>query len=261
MSSISQLSSPDAPDSEVLFEGKGIAHSFGTRSVLHHINLTVRRNTIVTIIGPNGSGKTTLLKIILGLLEPDEGTISRREDICIGYMPQKLHIDPVLPLTVERFLMLSHKKHLYSRKTMQSVTAEVGITHILKTQLYEVSGGELQRVMLARALLLKPDFLVMDEPVQGLDVQGQAEFYTLIESIRNTRHCGILMVSHDLHMVMASTDHVVCINHHICCEGSPEDVSTNPEYMALFGKEKVENVAVYAHKHDHEHRADGEIKE
>ena len=258
MSSITQLSTPK--ENGILFEGKGIAHQFGTRAILQHIDITLRANEIITIIGPNGSGKTTLVRIILGLLKPEEGSLYKKEGICVGYMPQKLQIDPVLPLTVERFLALSNKKKKPKTPDIKALAEEMGVLHILREQLYDISGGELQRVMLARALLLKPGFLVMDEPVQGLDVQGQAEFYTLIETIRSTRNCGILMVSHDLHMVMATTDHVVCINHHICCEGSPEDVSKNPEYLALFGQKHADTMAVYTHSHDHEHGTDGEVK-
>lgn len=245
----------------ILMEGKAISHAYSGKVILHNINLTVRNNEIVTIIGPNGTGKTTLARIILGLLKPDRGEVMLKEGITIGYMPQKLAIDPVLPLTVGRFLALRHrkKKHIAGEK-IRAVAEEMGILHILRHQLHDVSGGEMQRVLLARALLAEPDFLVMDEPVQGLDVQGQTDFYKLIEQIRNTRHCGILMISHDLHMVMATTDHVVCINHHICCEGSPADVSKNPEYLSLFGlKAQSETVAIYKHTHDHTHDAAGDV--
>jgi zinc transport system ATP-binding protein len=245
----------------ILMEGKAISHAYSGKVILHNINLTVRNNEIVTIIGPNGTGKTTLARIILGLLKPDHGEVVLKKGVTIGYMPQKLAIDPVLPLTVERFLALRHRKKKPSTTmVIRSVAEEMGIGHILRHQLHAVSGGEMQRVLLARALLAEPDFLVMDEPVQGLDVQGQTDFYKLIEQIRNTRHCGILMISHDLHMVMATTDHVVCINHHICCEGSPEDVSKNPAYLSLFGlKAQNETVAIYKHTHDHTHDASGDV--
>lgn len=251
------MSSINAP---LLVEGKGISQSFGNRVVLHDVALRVRRNEIVTIIGPNGSGKTTLVRIILGLLVPEKGVIDRKKGLVVGYMPQKLSIDRVLPLTVERFLSLRPLgKERISQEKIKVVAADLGIAAILKNQVADISGGELQRMMLARALLLEPDLLVMDEPVQGLDVHGQAEFYRLVEHIRQERHCGILMVSHDLHMVMAKTDHVVCINQHICCEGTPEDVSKNPEYLTLFGKEHAGDMAVYTHTHTHEHGIGGEV--
>lgn len=250
--------------SDLLFEGKAISHAFSGKVILHDINLRVKSNEIVTIIGPNGTGKTTLARIALGLLTPDHGTVYLRKPLHIGYMPQKLSIDPVLPLTVNRFLTLRHRsKGDIPKAKLHEVAEETGIAPLLTHQLYAVSGGELQRILLARALLSEPDFLVMDEPVQGLDVQGQTEFYRLIEQVRNTRHCGILMISHDLHMVMATTDHVVCINHHICCEGSPDDVSKNPAYLSLFGLGKAESntVAIYTHTHDHTHDAAGDVVE
>lgn len=250
--------------SGVLFDGKAISHAFSGKVILHNINLTVRNNEIVTIIGPNGTGKTTLAKIVLGLITPDYGTAHLRKNVHIGYMPQKLSVDPVLPLTVRRFLSLRHrKKKPHPEGVAYKVAEEVGISAVLDTQLYAISGGEMQRVLLARALLSEPDFLVMDEPVQGLDVHGQTEFYRLIDQIRHSRGCGILMISHDLHMVMATTDHVVCINHHICCEGSPEDVSKNPAYLSLFGmgKAKDKTMAIYKHTHDHTHDVAGDVVE
>lgn len=246
----------------VLFEGKDISCSYGMRVILHDVNITLHNNEIVTVIGPNGSGKTTLVKVVLGLLSPNKGMVRCKEGITVGYMPQKLVIDPVLPITVQRFLMLRPLgKVAFQKEKMAAIAKETGISHILSQQVANISGGEMQRMMLARALLLEPDLLVLDEPVQALDIHGQTEFYRLIERIRQTRHCGILMVSHDLHMVMAKTDHVICINHHVCCEGTPEDVSKHQEYLTLFGREHAGNVAVYTHSHNHEHGIGGEVIE
>lgn len=261
---MSEIKLSTTQDTIPLIEGRNISHAFSGKVILHNINLTVRNNEIVTIIGPNGTGKTTLVRIMLGLLKPDSGSVQLKEHIHIGYMPQKLVVDPIFPLTVEHFLKLKHRKKTPpSAAAVLSIAEETGIAAILKHQLYSVSGGELQRILLARALLADPELLVMDEPVQGLDVHGQTEFYRLIEKIRGTRHCGILMISHDLHMVMATTDHVVCINHHICCEGLPEDVSKNPAYLSLFGlgEAEKETVAVYKHSHDHTHDTAGDVVE
>ncbi len=245
-----------------LFSGQNITYDTPQRNVLHHVNLTLERNKITTLIGPNGSGKTTLAKIILGLTTATHGDIYRKAGIAIGYMPQKFAIEPVLPLTVKRFLTLRPNGYKHSAsENLETISKEVGISHILAQQMYHCSGGEVQRILLARSLMGNPDLLVLDEPVQGLDIRGQNEFYRLIQRIRTSRGCGVLMISHDLHMVMANTDHVICMNHHICCEGTPQDVSKHPEYIALFSKEGIENMGLYTHHHDHEHGVAGEVKE
>lgn len=241
-----------------LLEVTKISVSFDQRQILKGISFSVSAGEIVTLIGPNGSGKTTLSRVALGLLIPDNGKVTLKPSLIIGYMPQKLPIDQTLPLTVERLLRLQLKKKAQLPIFFRTVE-EMGIQHLLHSQIHELSGGEMQRVMLARALLPSPDLLVLDEPVQGVDVQGQSEFYQLIEYIRNRYHTGILMVSHDLHMVMKTTDHVICINHHICCEGSPEDVSKHPAYQALFGAEAVNSIGIYAHHHDHAHDLHGDV--
>jgi zinc transport system ATP-binding protein len=234
--------------------------SFGTHKVLNEVSLAVKHGEIVTIIGPNGSGKTTLLRIICGLHKADSGHVVTKEKLVIGYMPQKLTIDRAMPLTVRRFLRLNGKeKVLRNITTVENLAKEFGILHLMKKQIHDISGGEMQRVMLARAILLKPDLLVLDEPTQGLDINGQDEFYKLIAQIRKKNDCAILMVSHDLHMVMASTDRVICINGHICCAGTPEHINDHPEYLALFGKKTAENFALYTHKHDHTHGIDGHV--
>lgn len=229
---------------------------FSGRTVLEGASLTVNSGEIVTLVGPNGAGKTTLVRAVLGLVKPDSGSVQRKANLRIGYMPQKLHIDPTLPLSVERFLKLVPK---VTRADILAALTEVGAAHVISSPLQGLSGGETQRVLLARALLRKPELLVLDEPVQGVDVAGQAELYRLIGKLRNRYQCGVLMVSHDLHIVMSATDQVVCINRHVCCSGHPEQVSLDPAFVELFGKQVAASLAVYHHDHDHSHARDGSI--
>ncbi|HDZ58257.1 MAG TPA: zinc ABC transporter ATP-binding protein ZnuC [Pseudomonas xinjiangensis] len=224
-------------------------------SVLDQVSLRVMPGEIVTLIGPNGAGKTSLVRIVLGLLKSDSGKVWKQPRLRVGYMPQKLHIDATLPLTVDRFLMLSPG---VKRAAVLEALVEVGADHLLKRPLQQVSGGELQRILLARALLRKPHLLVLDEPVQGVDVNGQIELYQLITRLRDRYGCGVLMVSHDLHLVMATTNTVVCLNRHVCCSGHPEQVSLDPAFVALFG-EQASALAVYNHHHDHAHDLHGEV--
>jgi len=228
-----------------LVQVRNVGVQFQQLIVLKNISLDVRRGEIITLIGPNGAGKSTLVRIVLGLLLPQSGSIFQQSKLKIGYMPQKLNIDPVLPLTVARFLNLSGKKPAI----IEQVLEEVGAVTLLKRPLQNISGGEMQRVLLARALLRTPDLLVLDEPIQGVDVAGQYELYELIAKIRFQRGCGILMVSHDLHLVMAATDYVVCLNQHICCSGHPETVSQHPAYLELFGPRAARDLAIYTHHH------------
>lgn len=223
--------------------------------ILEQVTLAVRRGEVVTLIGPNGAGKTSLVRIVLGLLKADSGQVQRRSGLRIGYMPQKLQVDATLPLTVERFLLLAPG---IRRPAATAALQEVGAEHLLKRPLQQVSGGEMQRILLARALLRKPDLLVLDEPVQGVDVNGQIELYQLITRLRDRYNCGVLMVSHDLHLVMATTNTVVCLNRHVCCSGHPEQVSLDPAFVALFG-EQASALAVYNHHHDHDHDLHGEV--
>jgi zinc transport system ATP-binding protein len=224
-----------------------VSVKFHQHLALQNISLNLNRREIVTLIGPNGAGKSTLVRVILGLLQPYAGIVMRQTGIRIGYMPQKLHIDAVLPLTVERFLTLQGEQ---PKQILQQTLSEVGVKlALLKRPIQQISGGEMQRVLLARALLREPDLLVLDEPIQGVDVIGQYELYELIAKIRTQRGCGILMVSHDLHLVMAATDLVVCLNQHICCMGHPETVSQHPAYQALFGIRAAADLAIYAHHH------------
>ncbi|MCX4026731.1 zinc ABC transporter ATP-binding protein ZnuC [Endozoicomonas sp. SM1973] len=229
--------------------------SFQQRQILQGVNLTLHQGEIVTLIGPNGAGKTTLVKLVLGLVDPGSGERFQLHNLRIGYMPQRLHIEPTFPLTVERFLALAGR---YSTKEITAVLERVGVLRLQKSPVQKVSGGEMQRILLARGLLRKPQLMVLDEPVQGVDINGQKELYQLIKSIRNETGCGVLMVSHDLHLVMAATDRVVCLNRHICCSGSPSQISSHPEYLALFGEPEKE-LAVYTHHHDHKHGVDGKV--
>ncbi len=234
----------------------GVDHSFDGRAVLSAVDLAVQPGEIVTLIGPNGSGKTTLVRILLRLLKPTAGRVAQRPGLRVGYIPQDLHIDPTLPLTVGRFLRLCAPA---ARSRVADVLAEVGVGDLLARPFQAVSGGEMKRILLAQALLREPDLLVLDEPSAGVDVTGQAELYALVKSIRDARHCGVLLVSHDLHLVMAATDQVVCLNRHVCCTGRPEAVSRDPAYLALFGPELAGRLAVYTHEHDHRHRLSGAL--
>lgn len=243
-----------------LIEATAITVVRGKKEILSSAGLRVRDGEIVTLIGPNGAGKTTIVRVVLGLMKPDRGTVVRRPGLVIGYMPQRLHIDPTLPLSVGRFLALgtqSGKK--YAPEYAARVLDEVGAGAIMDTPLQAVSGGEFQRVVLARALLRDPDLLVLDEPSQGIDITGQADLFRLITRIRDRRGCGVLMVSHDLHLVMAATDEVICLNHHVCCAGHPETVTNDPNYIELFGRHVAETLAVYQHHHDHAHDAGGHV--
>ncbi len=240
--------------SELLAETRGVQLDLQGRRVLDHVDLAVHRGEIVTLIGPNGAGKSTLARVLLGLMKADQGSVYLRPGLRIGYMPQRLTIDPVLPLTVRRFLTLGKR---CSEARMREVLQEVGAGELLEAPIQNTSGGELQRILLARALLRDPDLLILDEPVQGVDITGQLDLYRLISRIRDRLNCGILMVSHDLHLVMATTDRVLCLNQHVCCSGHPEDVSSDPAYLALFGSPP--GLAVYTHHHNHRHDLDGHI--
>ena len=221
------------------------------------IDLTVHKNEIVTLIGPNGSGKSTTSKLALGLLEPDEGTITRQKNLTIGYVPQKLAIDQTMPLTVSRLLTLA--RH-HSQQDIANTLKLVGANQLENTQLNDLSGGEFQRIILARAIINKPDLLVLDEPAQGVDFNGELVLYDLIKQIKEQTQCGVLLISHDLHMVMAQTNTVVCLNGHVCCTGTPQAVASSPDYVKLFGQRAVEGLAVYHHNHDHVHLEDGRVQ-
>jgi zinc transport system ATP-binding protein len=237
-----------------LIEARNLSVHFRERAILDRVDLQVSRGEIVTVIGLNGAGKSTLVRALLGLITPDSGTILRQPGLRIGYSPQHLHLDATLPLSVAGFLTLGART---SVQRLRDTLAEVGVADVLDSQIADISGGELHRVLLARALLRKPDLLVLDEPLAGVDVAGQSELYRLIADIRDRYACGVLLVSHDLHVVMAATDRVVCINHHVCCTGRPESVTRSPEFVALFGRHVAEELAVYTHHHDHQHDVAG----
>ena len=238
-----------------LVEARGVSVRFGRRSVLEAVDLAVHADEIVTLIGLNGAGKSTLVRVLLGIARPDVGEVVRAPDLRIGYSPQHVHRDPFLPMTVRRFLTLGARA---SRERLESLLDEVGAGAILDHPLAEISGGELHRVLLARALLRRPGLLVLDEPLAGVDVTSQSELYGLIAGIRDRYGCGVLLVSHDLHLVMAATDTVVCLNRHVCCSGHPHAITRHPEFVSLFGPGVAGGFAVYQHAHDHRHDAHGE---
>ncbi|MCR9236003.1 MAG: metal ABC transporter ATP-binding protein [Alphaproteobacteria bacterium] len=221
------------------------------------IEFDIQRGEIVTLIGPNGSGKSTTAKMVLGLQKPSEGKVTRLQGVRVGYVPQKLHVDWTLPLTVRRLMTLTTR---LSGSEIAKALERTGIAHLVAAEVRHLSGGEFQRAMLARAIARKPDLLVLDEPVQGVDFTGELALYELISSIRNELGCGILLISHDLHVVMAATDQVICLNGHVCCKGTPSAVAESPEYMKLFGTRASSGLAVYQHHHDHTHLPDGTVR-
>jgi zinc transport system ATP-binding protein len=229
---------------------RGIGITRDGRAILDGIDLDIAPSEIVTVIGPNGSGKTTLIRIMLGLIAPDRGRIERRPGLVVGYVPQRFDIDAAIPLTVRRFLALGAAR---APSAIVTALAEVGAEHVIDQQMAVLSGGELQRVLLARALLRDPALLVLDEPARGVDHAGEADLYGLIADLRTRRGLAVLLVSHDLHIVMACSDRVVCINRHVCCEGVPHQVARDPEYARLFGPEAARAIAIYHHEHDHHH--------
>ncbi|MFN3723350.1 MAG: ATP-binding cassette domain-containing protein [Paracoccaceae bacterium] len=226
---------------------------FGGAEVLHDVTLAVAPEEIVTIVGPNGSGKSTLLRALLGIVPLAQGRVQRAPGLRIGYVPQRLALDRSLPMTVRRFLSLPVR---VSDAAAAQALARVGVPLVAAAQMASLSGGQLQRVLLARALLADPQLLVLDEPTQGLDQPGEAGFYQLIEQVRVSSGAAVLMVSHDLHVVMAASDRVICLNGHVCCEGTPRVVSSAPEYRALFGLGTKGALALYQHDHDHDHMHD-----
>ncbi len=227
------------------------------RWIVRNVSIDVGAGEIVTLIGPNGSGKSTLVKLGLGILEPNEGKVSRSPNTRIGYVPQRLVIDRTVPLSVRRLIDLGAKR---DDRSAEEALEAVGIPDLVDAQVQTLSGGEFQRALLARAIAGKPDLLVLDEPVQGVDFAGELLLYELISTIRDKTGCCVLLVSHDLHVVMAATDTVICLNGHVCCTGSPEAVAANPEYTKLFGTRAVDALAIYRHHHDHTHLPDGRVQ-
>ena len=241
---------PDGGCGMSLIAARHASVRFGGTEVLHDISLRVDAAEIVTIVGPNGSGKSTLLRALLGITPLAAGRVSRRPGLRIGYVPQRLQIDRTLPMTARRFLSLPIRQ---TPVASAAALARVGVPEVADRQMADLSGGQFQRVLLARALLTEPDLLILDEPTQGLDQPGEAAFYRLIEELRRDTGCAVLMVSHDLHVVMSASDRVICLNGHICCEGTPHVVSNAPEYRALFGLGTQGALALYQHVHDHDH--------
>lgn len=248
-------SSSVTPAQTGLIHASGLGVRAGERWLLHDVDLTIGPGEIVTVVGPNGAGKTTLVRALLGLVDADRGSVARRDNLSIGYVPQRLAIDPTLPLTVRRLMTLTKR---VSDGKIHEALALTGVTDRLDTPVRALSGGEFQRVLLARAIAAEPGLLVLDEPVQGVDYTGEAALYALIGDIRDRLGCGILMISHDLHIVMAATDRVMCLNHHVCCSGAPKEVAGHPEYRRLFGPD-AGAFAVYEHHHDHDHDLEGRV--
>ena len=231
----------------MLIETQSLFVQLGQRMILENINMGVERGEIITIIGPNGSGKSTLLRALIGAVKPVSGQVRRSAGLSIGYVPQRLHIDETLPMSVRRFMSLPQRP---LPETLDAAMEAAGISGLDQQQVMSLSGGQFQRVLLARALLEKPDLLLLDEATQSLDHRSSASFYRQIDAVRQELGCAVIMVSHELHVVMRRTDHVICLNRHICCEGKPEVVSASPEYQSLFGTDDLET-AVYHHQSHH----------
>lgn len=226
---------------------------YGSALVLHGVTMAISKGEIVTIVGPNGSGKSTLLRVLIGAIRPQGGRVLRQAGLKIGYVPQKLHIDPTLPMTVRRFLDLPKR---VTDVAAEAALARAGVPGVGRQQMAGLSGGQFQRVLLARAILSEPDVLMLDEPTQGLDQPGSASFYRQIEEVRRATGCAVLMVSHELHVVMSASDRVICLNGHVCCEGTPDVVSAAPAYRELFGTGTGGALALYRHDHDHHDHPD-----
>ncbi|MBU6338604.1 MAG: ATP-binding cassette domain-containing protein [Rickettsiales bacterium] len=229
---------------------ENISFKINDQKIINNISLNLKKGEITTLIGPNGGGKTSIARIALGILEPSSGKVIRNSDLKIGYMPQKINIDKTIPLTVESFLRLSIQNIKFDDE-VKSLISRLKIDSLLNKQIHEISGGQMQKVLFLRAIINKPDLLVLDEPTQYMDINATEEFYQIIDEIRKAQNCAILLISHDLHMVMQKTDSVFCVNQHVCCHGSPESINQHPEYISLFGKRTA--IGIYQHHHDHKH--------
>lgn len=236
-----------------LIAAENLGVSYAGKTTLQGVTCHVDAGEIVTIVGPNGSGKSTMIKALIGAIGTDSGTVTRKDKLRIGYVPQRLDLNHTMPMTVGRFMRLTVAQ---SRARHMELLDSVGVAHLENASMRGLSGGQFQRVLFARALAENPELLILDEPTQGLDQSGTASFYQLIEKARDDLNCGVLMVSHDLHVVFASSDRVLCLNGHICCQGTPSVVSAAPEYRALFGHGTKGTLALYQHGHDHDHDHD-----
>lgn len=241
--------------SEALATLQQLTVAFDERVIVDRVDLAIYRGDIITVIGPNGAGKTTLIKAILGIQKHHQGSLVLQSGLTIGYVPQHLTLEPTLPLSVRRFMLLSGQPLAGCIDAL----GRTGVDHLIDASVHHLSGGEKQRLLLARALARKPDLLVLDEPAQGVDINGQAALYDLIRDLRDQFNCGVLMVSHDLHLVMAATDKVICLNQHICCSGYPADISHDPAFIETFGRPVAESLAVYHHNHNHSHDLHGDV--
>ncbi|MCP4387227.1 MAG: ATP-binding cassette domain-containing protein [Gammaproteobacteria bacterium] len=240
---------------DVLLRARDLSYVSAGRRILDHVSFELRSEQITTIIGPNGAGKSTLTNIVTGLVTGFEGEIERRSPLRIGYLPQKVYVNTLMPLTVERLLQLTHRA---SASEIDNALGQTEVVYLKQRQVRSLSEGELKRVLLARTTLGNPDLIVLDEPTSGVDVTGEIRMYELIGELRTQLKCAVLLVSHDLHLVMSQTDQVLCLNQHLCCSGLPESVSRHPEYLALFGQQAADSIAIYTHHHDHVHDVSGE---
>ncbi|MFT4718400.1 MAG: zinc transport system ATP-binding protein [Rickettsiales bacterium] len=223
---------------------------FANKNILENIDIDIKKDDFITVIGPNGSGKSSLIKIIIGSLKPDSGKIERSKDLKIAYVPQKMEINKTIPINTQYFLKLNQKT---DQKLFDKIINDLKITDFLKTSLSELSGGEKQRILLAKALLSQPNLLILDEPAQNLDISGQLEFYNYINELHKEQKISILMISHDLHIVMSSSKRVICLHHHICCQGEPKIIAQNPDFKEIFGNDMNKLISIYNHYHDHHH--------
>jgi zinc transport system ATP-binding protein len=247
--------SSTTPEPLVTLSNVGVRR--GGRWLVRGVDFSIAPGEIVTLIGPNGSGKSTTAKAALGIIQPDQGSVRRRPGLRIGYVPQKIAIEQTLPLTVRRLMTLTGTQ---GEADIAAALEAVGLRFHLDAEVRHLSGGEFQRALLARAIVRKPDLLILDEPVQGVDFGGEMALYDLITAVRDRSGCGVLLISHDLHVVMAATDTVICLNGHVCCRGTPDLVSRSPEYLSLFGARAASSLALYRHDHDHQHLPGGRVR-